>query len=325
MRFDSLAHWLLRRLDAETAHEIGKEAMKHKWRAPGKFQCPDTETELFGCKLDNPLGLAAGFDKNGELVDAARDYGFAYVEVGSITWEGGKGNPRPRMFRLEDGCLLNRMGLNGEPAKVVVERLKSAGTPYAVNIAKTHNPNIMGDKAIDDVVRTYELVVRELENTGQVIYVVLNLSCPNTAEGKTFEEPEPLQELLSAVKDCNGKRPYLVKLSPTLQRKQIEALIEVADDEVAGYVCCNTRAFNHFKYGKGGQSGPLVKELTKRVIQEVRSLSDKLIIGLGGIQTGRDAYQLMQAGADIVQAYTGFVYGGQYSGVGFAHKVNEGL
>lgn len=317
-----LGHKLLMKIDAERAHDFAVWAMKHRLLAPGRFATSESKTKLFGFEIDNPLGLAAGFDKNGELVDSIREYGFGWDEVGSITYLGGEGNPKPRIFRLDEESLLNRMGLNGKPAYQIVERLKKAKTPFAVNIAKTHSPDILGDSAICDIVSTYKLVINELEPLEKLIYVTINLSCPNTQEGKTFENPESLGELLSEVRKIGGRTPKLVKFSPNLWGSNLDEIIKIADSFVQGYVCGNTLSFAHDVYGKGGGSGGMLRSVTPLLLVSIRKRTDKVIIGCGGIDSGVQASAYESYGADVCQAYTGFVRG-IHSGVRFAHDVNE--
>src|SRR3989344_2782083 len=175
MVVNRLAHKILLRLPAETAHDIGKWGMRRRLFAPGRF-ISDSKNNLFGIEVDNPLGIAAGFDKYAVLQETAREYGFGWIEEGSFTYNGGEGNKKPRLFRLrEEKGLLNRMGLNGISSAEAAEILAKANQKsFAVNIAKTHNPDIVGDKAFADVIGSYNL----LKNLG--IYTVLNLSCPNT-------------------------------------------------------------------------------------------------------------------------------------------------
>ena len=311
---DKIVHSLLLRLPPETAHNIGKWAIRNKINAPERYSTKELKTTLFGVELDNPLGIAAGFDKNVEVADEIIDYGFGFIELGSITYLGGRGNPEPRLFRLRDEkSLLNRMGLNGDPAEIVFNRLKKVSHPYfGINIAKTHNPEIIGDKAIEDMVSSYDL----LKYFG--IYTVLNISCPNTKEGKTFEDPRSLDELLSAVLSRGKGKPLLIKMSPTLTREQLEAIIKVADNRVDGYVCGNTRGINHPKYGKGGLSGQSIRELALNLIYSTRQITKKPIIGVGGIASGKDMFASYLHGANVYQAYTGFIY----QGLDFAQKAN---
>lgn len=297
--------------------------MKARALAPGRFVARRA-VELFGTSLDNPLGLAAGFDKNAELIDAAREFGFGYVEVGSVTRHGGPGNPRPRMFRLAGGDLLNRMGLNGDPVDEVVERMKTAtSSAFAVNVAKTHDPTIMGDEAIADMVYTHSAV----KMFG--IYTALNISCPNTAEGRTFEDPGPLDDLLSAIDVSGGARPVLVKLSPVLaydeNRAKLEKVIEVCESyDVAGYIAANTVPTELPKVGKGGRSGSACLPHALNLVHYLTARTSKPVIGVGGIRTAADAHEFCAAGAVALQAYCGFVRG-PHAGARFAHHVNRGL
>ena len=331
MRYlDKVTLRLLRCFSAETAHDLAISAMRRKIFAPGRYSTDSTRAILFGHPLPNPLGLAAGFDKNGYLPKVIQDYGFGYVEVGSVTFRGGRGNPKPRMFRIEGDDIMNRMGLNGEPAPLVADRLKNAPQErFAVNIAKTHSPEILGDKAIDDILSSYNLL------KGLGLYTVLNVSCPNTAEGKTFETPEAFKELMSAIKSTVylnpiKPRPLLVKLSPrpvapdipaafSAFKESLEPVLKISlDFEVAGFILCNTWPLVHPKYGKGGASGSRCWEAMLQAVQFTRKFAPtKLIIACGGIHSGIRMAIAEQAGADFFQAYNGFVRG-PYSGRNFA-------
>ncbi|MBI2668479.1 dihydroorotate dehydrogenase 2 [Candidatus Woesearchaeota archaeon] len=324
MSLDQILYRMLLKLPPETAHDIAKWGMKRRYLAPGPFR--EQPFKLFDTELDNLLGLAAGFDKNGELVDVVRDYGFGYVEVGSITYHGGKGNSKPRLFRVGRDSLLNRLGLNGDPAEQVIEHLSRAKNHFGINIAKTHNPEILGNAAIDDLVNSYRLVVDKLEPQGKVIYVCLDISCPNTKEGKTFEQPEALRDLLSALQPYRGRRPLVLKLSPALRREEVEALVSVADSQVQGYICGNTVPSEHQNYGRGGLSGQIIKKYALRLIKNVRRYSQKPIIACGGISAAEDALAAKFTGADAgYQVYTAFAYGAEHSGPQFARHFHQEL
>lgn len=314
-----LVYRSLKFLDAERSHNIAKWGMKRKLCAPGPYRSDRSRAIMWGVPLNNPLGLAAGFDKNGELVDVIQDYGFGYVEVGSVTFRGGKGNPRPRLFRIGSQDILNRMGLNGEPAHRVAERLsKCQSKAYGVNIAKTHDPSIVGPAAIDDIIGSYKL----LKTFG--IYTVINVSCPNTKEGKTFETPESIRELLTALEPFRqGARPLLVKVSPLLLEEQLLNLAEVCEDfNIQGYVVSNTVPLDHPLFGKGGRSGRAVFERAPQLVEQLYNrYPNRMIIGVGGIFEGRDMITYHVRGANFFQAYCGFV-NGPNAGVDFAHKVN---
>lgn len=312
---DEIAHSLLLRLPPETAHKIGKWAIRNRIGEQGRYSPKELKTNLFGVELDNPLGIAAGFDKNVEVANEIIDYGFGFIEEGSFTYLGGEGNERPRLFRIRKNYdLLNRMGLNGDPAEVNVERIKKINHPYfAINIAKTHNPKIVGDKAIEDVKSSFKLL------KGFGIYTAINVSCPNTEEGKTFEEPRSLDELLCALIETGKEKPLLIKISPTLTREQLFEIVKVADDRVDGYVCGNTKGINHPKYGRGGLSGRSIRKLSLDLISNMREFTKKPIIGVGGISTGGDMFDAHINGANVYEVYTGFIYGGNE----FAYKANR--
>lgn len=297
---------LLQKLSPEFAHDIAKVGMKMGLCASGELHS-DQSTELFGVKINNPFGLAAGFDKNAELVKTVTKYGFGWVEVGSITNKGGNGNPKPRMFRLEDGhSVMNRMGLNGLPAWIIENRLRDCKhVHFAVNIAKTHDPEIVGDLAIDDMMRTYE----RFHDLG--IYNVINISCPNTKEGKTFEDLGALKELLDSfeyIRSFNS-RPMLLKLSPNFN--DFDGIVKLAADyEVAGFVACNTMPLEHKSNGRGGASGRYVKPSAISVVKSLRErMPDTVIIGCGGIFSAEDVIDYHMHGANFFQAYNGFVRG----------------
>lgn len=325
---------LLGLFSPERAHAIAKWGMKHKLCAPGVLiECRNDKQTLFGTAIKNPLGLAAGFDKNGDLVDVIEEYGFGFVEVGSVTYRGGPGNPKPRLFRLAEESnphgIMNRMGLNGDPAEIVAGRLlRATSDAFGVNIAKTHSPEIMGDAAIRDIQQTYKLV----RNLGA--YTALNISCPNTREGKTFEEPSALRELLVAIGDTEPSMhhyrltPLLVKMSPTLvnDATRLDGLIKVCrDHNISGYVMCNTLPMDHPQHGKGGGSGTWVKQRATILIQWMRQIHKvtEPIIACGGIFSGQDLIDYETSGATFFQNYNGFVRGPN-AGPKFARAVLDG-
>lgn len=319
-----LVHEGMRLLPPEFAHTLGKKAMKLGLAAPGVYAV-DQRThmwpELLGRPLRNLLGLAAGFDKNGELIDAFSAYGFGFIEVGSVTYKGGPGNIKPRLFRLPKRHLLNRMGLNGDPAYKVAERLREQPNgSYLVNVAKTHDPQIMGDDAILDVLNAYN-VVREYG-----FGTVINLSCPNTAEGRTFQDPAAARELLQMIahaqKHSERKLPWGVKIGPDLGY-DLEPLVQVCEDVGCHfYVACNTMPTEDPRFGKGGRSGPDLKEIVDFTIIKLRQIvpDHREIIACGGIDSGQRARWCETKGANAVEAYTGFVVG-QHGGPRFAHTV----
>jgi len=313
-----LGHSALMRIDPEKAHAMALRFMRFGIGAPGKYKS-SRMTNLFGVNLDNPLGIAAGFDKYAK-VDNSRDYGFAWIEKGSFTARGGEGNPGKRLFRLPNGGLLNRMGLNCISAYEAADILEDKDqTSFAVSIAKTHDPQIMGDGAIRDFQNSYHA----LRHLG--IYTALNLSCPNTTEGKTFEEPEPLRDLFCALDELDdvcleSRKSRVVKLSPNLTRDKRAKIVEVVDSRVEGYEVVNTLPSTHPLFGKGGESGPDLYPLALESVRHLREMTKKPIIAVGGIRSGWNMYNLRKAGADVFLVYTGFVYGSPNSGPKFAHR-----
>jgi len=320
-----LRPWLFQ-LDPEAAH-----ALAHKLAGSARPLLPllfgglnypgdDLKVNLAGVELANPVGLAAGFDKNGALVHVLGQLGFGFAEIGSVTARPSGGNPRPRLFRLpDDDCLVNRLGLNGDGADVVAERLLESrfSLPVGLNIAKTNDPLIQGDQAIADLLYTFKKV-RELP----VSYVTVNASCPNTREGRLEEKRELAIVFAEMQKDNPGKVPLFVKLSPDSSPELLEDIVESAIGQgLAGYVCGNTTLSRSnlrtatdavARAGQGGLSGrplrPLALELCRRVCK-LKSPTQQ-IIGVGGVSSGQDAYDFMGAGASAVQLYTGLVYKG---------------
>lgn len=330
MFYKTLLKPLLFQLDAEKAHDATHQVAKKVDRSKVlasladsiyNFQSPLLSQSFWGHTFRNPVGLAAGFDKNGCLVNTMETLGMGFVEAGSITAQASCGNPKPRAFRLpNDQALINRMGLNNDGAKTVVKRLQNAAfnIPLGINIAKTHDPTIMGNEAIEDYIFSY----REAQKIAD--YIPINISCPNTTEGKTFEDPEVLNDLLSAIQEEKGINmvPTLVKFSPDLGRPQLEKLLDVCETHhIDGYVACNTssscrklktKAAKLDEIGRGGLSGvPLASKCT-RIIRWIREIAGnrKPIIGVGGINSFETALEMMKAGANLLQIYTGLIYEG---------------
>lgn len=310
-----LAQWALRRLPAETAHNLALKGMRKRRFAPGFYRWHDGWAVL-GTRLPNPLGLAAGFDKHGVLPGVIRDYGFGYVEVGSVTWQPHGGNPRPRMFRVNAWDVQNRMGLNGPGAEAVLNNLGEAPDDcFGVSVAKSNKPDITGDKGLADVLRTF-MAVR-----GRGFYTVLNLSCPNTERGTTFEDPALLDELLPDVAK-NADRPWGVKLGPASDFTDLDKTLEVCEAHGCQfYVMGNTLPAVHPRFGKGGRSGRELRPLVLERMEHIRvHLPRAKVIACGGIFTGSDLALYELKGAHAFQALNGFVRG-PYSGPRFAHTV----
>ncbi|WP_069130107.1 quinone-dependent dihydroorotate dehydrogenase [Rhodohalobacter halophilus] len=321
---------ILFRLSADYAHELTvKMASSYSKRslflqtagAIYSYNNPKLSQNIWGLNFKNPVGLAAGLDKNCTMAPLMEKFGFGFVEVGSVTALPSTGNPKPRSFRLpEDHSLINRLGLNNDGAQTISKRLTKLelNIPVGVNIAKTHNPEIYGDKALEDYRTSFELIKDFAD------YITLNVSCPNTAEGKTFEDPEVLNSLLTHLelnKD-SSLPPVLVKFSVDLEDKQLQELIEVCESHaISGYVATNTSsARKNLKtstaqlktIGKGGLSGTAIRNQSTEIIRKIyrQTKGEKTIIGVGGISSGRDAIEKIKAGADLLQIYTSMVYEG---------------
>ena len=335
---------LLFRLDAEAAHGWGMRAARLGERAGGLTRAlfPRADARLaqtvWGLRFASPVGLAAGFDKNAERVGFWADLGLGFAEVGSVSALPSAGNARPRAFRLPaDRALVNRMGLNNDGAAAVAARLAGAprrpGFVVGVNVAKTHSPDILGAAGVDDFRRSVRAL---LPHAG---YLALNVSCPNTAEGKTFETPDALDALLAAVRDEAGDAatPVLVKLSPpAAEAVDVGALDEVVRiclaHGVAGFIATNTASDRAGLatgagvlggVGRGGLSGrPLAARATALVRHLYRATGGAVpLVGVGGIDSAEEAYRRVRAGASLVQVYTGLVY----EGPGLVGKIHRGL
>lgn len=313
------------RLDPEYAHHL---AVSLSSSAAGFLKCfagsacedPVLRTVLAGTELPNPVGLAAGFDKNGHLLDLPAALGFGFAEIGSITGLPSAGNPKPRLFRLpDDEAVINRMGLNGEGAQVIAARMQAAKFKIAtaVNIAKTNDPSIVGDRAIEDQVGAFKLI-RELP----LAYVAINASCPNTHEG-CLQAKDELETLLWEIQKANSNSlPLFLKLSPDSTDELLDDFVDVATrHDFAGFICGNTSVSRDglltasdtiSKIGNGGLSGKPIKakalDLVRRVAK--RKSAKQQIIGCGGIASGADALQVLEDGATAIQLYTALVYEG---------------
>lgn len=283
---------------------------------------PRLAIELAGTKLSNPLGLAAGFDKNGDLVEYLRLMGFGFAEIGSVTAKATNGNPRPRVFRLpEDEAVINYMGLNGQGASRVAAKLSNAhpSVPLSINIAKTNDPSVVGDKAIEDFVTSFK-AVKDLS----AIYVAINVSCPNTHETK-LAEVATIDSVLNEIVKINHRRlPLFLKLSPDSDLEMLQNVAAVAaKHELAGFICGNTSTDRSTvktsvetlkSIGHGGLSGPPIRDKAVAVCRQMHELKQESqqIIACGGVACGADAFRFIQAGATAVQLYTALVYGGPF-------------
>lgn len=294
---------------------------------------PARPVEAFGLRFPNPIGLAAGFDKDARHVEAMMALGFGFIEVGSVTAQPAKGNPQPRLFRLPaDGALINRMGLNNGGVEATTRRLaalRDRPVPIFVNVAKSPDPAIEGDAAIADYVFTIERV-RAVADA-----IVLNISCPNSGDGRTFEDPALLDPLLVAAAEAIGPDgpPMLVKVSPDLDDATLRAVVKLAVERGAAGITATNTTVNRAGLrtgraqldgiGRGGLSGA---PLHLRAVEVVRVISETLagavpVIGVGGVAGPAEARAMLDAGATLVQIYTGFIYGGPTT----VRRICEGL
>lgn len=331
---------ILLTLPPETAHNLVKAlsrwAPKDSLRRRTATAARALKADLGGLALKNPVGLAAGFDKNGEMVDFLTSLGFGYLELGSVTARPCGGNARPRIFRLKkDRSLVNRMGLPNCGAEAFVRRLtrQKVLIPYGVNIAKTpdfaQGPTKLS--GVDDFLTTF----RRLHFLGN--YTVFNLSCPNTGETRTFEDPQLFGELAREIqfarKSLRVKKPVLVKLSPDTEPATLSRLVELAlKHELDGFVVTNTTttrpglktpARKVKMIGEGGLSGAALARMANEQLRRVYEITgnDKIIIGVGGIMGFSDLTNKLACGASLFQVYTGLVYNGPF----FVRELNRKL
>jgi dihydroorotate dehydrogenase len=311
--------------DPEKIHYFTFSAIRFLNKIPGfsglfkalyEVNDPRLEREVFGIKFKNPVGLAAGFDKDAKLYQELSNFGFGFIEIGTLTPIGQDGNPKKRLFRLkEDNAIINRMGFNNGGVQEAVTRLKkNKGVLIGGNIGKNKvTPN---EEAVND----YEICFEAL--FPYVDYFVVNVSSPNTPNLRELQEKEPLKKLLHTLENnklqVTNHKPILLKIAPDLTDDQLIDIIEIVNEtKIAGVIATNTTISreglqSENKSEMGGLSGI---PLTKRATEVIRFLAEKSnrsfpIIGVGGIHSAEDAMEKLNAGASLVQLYTGFIYEG---------------
>lgn len=325
----------------ESAHHFTFSWIKRTFNLPlvkslikNQFGLEDSrlEREVFGLKFKNPIGLAAGFDKDAKLIDEMSMLGFGFIEIGTLTPKPQEGNPQPRLFRLaQDEALINRMGFNNGGVEDAVKRLKSRKSDVIIggNIGK--NKLTSNENAVDD----YLICLEALHP--YVDYFVLNVSSPNTPNLRDLQEKEPLKRLLMAVKEANDKKdnpkPILLKIAPDLTDGQLDDIVEIVQEtQIDGVIATNTTIDRSAlqtdpsqvaSMGAGGVSG---KVLSARSTEVVRYLADRSggsfpIIGVGGVFTAQDAIDKLEAGASLVQVYSGMIY----EGPSMIKRIKKGL
>ncbi len=333
---------LLFRVDAERIHEFVVRRLERANRSPRLLRAirthyvedhPSLATECWGLRFPNPIGMAAGFDKNARLTKALPALGFGFVEIGTVTSEPQEGNPRPRVFRLpRDRALINRLGFNNEGAETVRARLAKLGpttVPLGVNIGKLKV--VANEDAPGDYVKTFE----KLHPYGS--YFVVNVSSPNTPGLRDLQARSSLVDIVTAIKAKNAElareqgakpRPLLVKIAPDLDEKELhETVATLQDLRVDGIVATNTTTDRSglqetaLAAERGGLSGEPLRERSTEVVRRVFEITDGHVpvVGVGGIFRAEDALEKIKAGASLVQMYTGFIYGGPGTPSGIAH------
>jgi len=285
------------------------------------------ERKLFGLTFPNPVGLAAGFDKDAKLYQELSNFGFGFIEIGTLTPKPQPGNPKKRLFRLpEDNGLINRMGFNNEGVEKAIERLKkNKGILIGGNIGK--NKITSNDEAVSDYVKCFDALFPHVD------YFVVNVSSPNTPNLRALQDKEPLQRLLQTLKDLNLKKtspkPILLKIAPDLTESELLDIIDIITSvNIDGVIATNTTLSREGlkspnKNEAGGLSG---KPLTDRSTDVIRFLHEKSnnafpIIGVGGIHSPQDALDKLSAGASLVQLYSGFVF----EGPSIVRKINKAI
>ena len=345
MVYRSLVRRLLFSLPPETAHELAlhslsllkprfiNEFVERRYRSSGSLAI-----SRFGLSFANPVGLAAGFDKDGVALPALAALGFGFIEAGTVTFHAQPGNPRPRLFRLpQDRALINRAGFNNSGAEAFAKRVQHEKPRCVLGVSIGKSKITPLEQATEDYLASFEAVYEVAD------YIAVNVSSPNTPQLRQLQQAEQLTALLSALQERNRALqqthqraqplPLLVKLSPDLTSEELETVVDVVTRlQVEGIIATNTTiARDHLvtdrarvaALGEGGLSGaPLRAKSTEIVAQLYRLTKGKVpIIGVGGIFTAEDAWEKIAAGASLVQLYTGFIY----RGPGIAREINENL
>ena len=327
---------LLFKCDPENVHNhtmkmgvfCGKHWLTRQWiKLCYAYKHPMLEITVSGIHFPNPVGLAAGFDKNAKLTDILPSVGFGFAELGSVTGKPCVGNPKPRLWRLpKDKGIAVWYGLCNEGAKNVAKRLrkKKFDIPMGMSVAKTNDASIKGKDSIQDYCKAYQAV----KSVGS--YITINISCPNTGDGRSFQDPKLLEQLLKKIGKL--KKPVFVKIGPDLKKAQVDKLIALVKKyNLAGFVVAN---LTHSRLGlktakeqvrktKGGISGLHTQKKSNELLRYIykKTKGSLILIGVGGIFTAEDAYEKIKDGASLVQLITGMIY----KGPGVIKEINKGL
>ena len=343
MLYRSLLRPLLFRLPPETAHHLALKSLAFVPNLTNLLgdrfkRNPFGKLRRFGLTFSNPVGLAAGFDKDGIALQSLAALGFSFIEAGTVTYHPQPGNEQPRLFRLPiDKALINRAGFNNEGAASFARRVSHHKPACVLGVSIGKSKVVSLEAAIDDYLKSFEIVYPTAD------YIAVNVSSPNTPGLRELQQGRQLDSLLQALQKRNKElatehsrsleMPVLVKLSPDLDREELQEVVNVAQrNGVAGLIATNTttarvglqtRAETVAAFGAGGLSGAPLKRRSTEVIAELYNLTQGSLplIGAGGIFTAEDAWEKISAGASLVQIYTGFIY----EGPAIARRINEGL
>jgi dihydroorotate dehydrogenase len=325
---------LLFSLSAEAAHDLAIRNLRFASSRPAilrvleRFKPPSKPKTVFGLTFLNPIGLAAGFDKNGVAIPAWAALGFGFVEIGTVTAQAQPGNPKPRIFRYpEQDALINRLGFNNDGAEVVAARLRKLresgrwpAIPVGINIGKSKITPI--NEAVSDYLYSFRLLAPLAD------YVVLNVSSPNTPGLRSLQEHDALEQLLLAIRAENQetRKPVLLKIAPDLSIPELEQIIATSEQNgIAGMIATNT-TIDHSsipasRHQTGGLSGRPLRERSTEFVRAITARTRLPVIASGGVFDAESAREKLEAGAQLLQVYTGYVY----RGPGLLREISRGL
>ncbi len=341
MIYRSLLRPLLFRLPPETAHELALHTLPLISGLLSSFRHTDQSIvgplKRFGLTFSNPVGVAAGFDKNGIVLRSLAALGFGHIEAGTVTYQPQPGNPRPRLFRLPlDKGLINRAGFNNDGAVAFAERFDTNRPKCVVGVSIGRSKAVPAQDAVADYLQSFRAVYNVAD------YIAVNVSSPNTPGLRQLQKADQLEELLNALQRLNDelakqkseqRLPVLIKLAPDLEQDEVEAIVGVAQKTgIAGIIATNTTVSRDglrtpaavvAQCGEGGLSGLPIRLRSSQMIANLYRLTEGTIqvIGVGGIIIAKDAWEKICAGASLVQLYTGLIY----QGPSIARRINEGL
>ncbi|MBS1704576.1 MAG: quinone-dependent dihydroorotate dehydrogenase [Armatimonadetes bacterium] len=310
--YEALIRKILFQLDPETAHNCGLWAIKSGIATGGTHVLRYDPVRLFGVEFPNRIGLAAGFDKDAVAVDRWHRFGFGFAEVGTLTPRPQPGNPKPRLFRYPvDKAIINRMGFNNHGAVAAAQRLRSAKPPVPIGINLGKNKDTPLESAAEDYVESFRIL------RGLGAYYVINVSSPNTPGLRQLQDSDSLAQILRAMRTEDGLAPILIKVAPDLEFEALDQVLQVAlDGGAAGLIATNTTlsrtGLAQDPNQAGGLSGAPLRNRSDAVLEHLaKAAQGKLaLIGVGGIFCADDVRRKLDLGADLVQLYTGWIYGG---------------